>query len=174
MSQKSEKPHSCKECGKTFSNTGHLGYHMKTHSSAKYECGVCSKRFMTNAYLKIHCASHTKPQLKLHQQKHRKTETREQKKIGRYQCEFCQQRFSIKSDLKRHEYVHSDEKLNQCQVCVKSFKTKIGLWNHTKSHGEKSEKCLQCGRNGMTDLRNFEQKGQSLLLQKGVDLRQAR
>uniref|UniRef100_A0A3P9BZA0 Zinc finger protein 2 homolog n=1 Tax=Maylandia zebra TaxID=106582 RepID=A0A3P9BZA0_9CICH len=58
--EKSEKPHSCSVCGKSFIQRSYLQTHMNSHSGQKpYSCTACGKRFIRRSHLIIHMNTHT-------------------------------------------------------------------------------------------------------------------
>ena len=62
-----ERPHPCPECGKRFSQTSHVNYHLKTvHAEAgtvvrtkSHACHECGAKFGTSSTLRKHQRTHT-------------------------------------------------------------------------------------------------------------------
>ena len=106
----------CTVCGKSFSSTGNLSRHMRTHSDVRpFPCPHCPKRFRQNAHLKKHVRTHTgeKP----------------------FECEYCGRKFTQKVTLIGHVRAkHTKEKPFGCQICDKRFPTRNHLRAHVKRH----------------------------------------
>ncbi|XP_063242029.1 zinc finger protein 239-like isoform X3 [Bacillus rossius redtenbacheri] len=50
-----ERHHLCGECGKGFTQQGHLQLHLRTHSGEKpYRCADCHKAFTQSCHLQVH------------------------------------------------------------------------------------------------------------------------
>uniref|UniRef100_A0A8C4RNK6 C2H2-type domain-containing protein n=1 Tax=Erpetoichthys calabaricus TaxID=27687 RepID=A0A8C4RNK6_ERPCA len=84
LSQTTEKPYCCSQCGQQFSQMRYLQKHKIIHTGEKpYCCSACGKRFSQMDCLQIHTRIHTgeKP----------------------YTCSECSKRFSHISNLRKHE-----------------------------------------------------------------------
>ncbi|XP_066449304.1 oocyte zinc finger protein XlCOF8.4-like [Eleutherodactylus coqui] len=138
-----EKPFSCPECGKGFTNKVNLLRHVRIHTGEKpFSCDECQKCFMKKSGLVRHQRIHTEDRpfscsecgkcfrdrthLLIHQSLH----TGE----GRYSCSACGKCFAQKSDLVRHQRVHTGEKPFSCSECGKCFTQKSSLVNHQRLH----------------------------------------
>ena len=70
---KKERPHACPECGKRFTQTSHVNYHLKTvHAqpgtvirTKSHPCHECGAKFATSSTLRKHQRTHTGTLVKL-------------------------------------------------------------------------------------------------------------
>ncbi|KAM4053472.1 uncharacterized protein ACNLHF_006142 [Anomaloglossus baeobatrachus] len=122
------KPFSCPECGKCFSVKSQLEVHLKTHTGEKpFSCSECGKCFIRKPQLDVHIKTH--------------------KKEKPFLCLECGKCFSWKSHLDLHIKTHTGEKPFSCSECGKCFIRKFHLDRHIKAHtGEKPFSCSECGK----------------------------
>ncbi|XP_056272072.1 zinc finger protein 454-like [Pseudoliparis swirei] len=151
-----KKPHSCEECGKRFTQQGHLKRHMRVHTGEKpFSCDECGKRFTEQASLKIHMRIHTgeKPfscdecGKRFTEQGHLKSHMRLHTGEKPFSCDECGTRFRQQGSLKTHMIIHTGWKPFSCDVCGKRFTQQGDLKRHMRVHtGEKPFSCDQCGK----------------------------
>nr|XP_033788443.1 zinc finger protein 92-like [Geotrypetes seraphini] len=87
-----EKPYTCSECDKSFSQQSELRKH-----EIIYTCMKCFRQQSELKHKRIHTGE--KP----------------------YTCSKCGKIYSQESDLRRHEIIHPGEKPYTCSECGKSF-----------------------------------------------------
>lgn len=154
-----EKPFTCRDCNKAFSDPAACKAHEKTH---RWVTGsVCLHCFFFTTYrdlsvLKLTVslpASPLKPYScstcgKSYRQisllnLHRKRHTGE----ARYSCRVCSKLFTTSGNLKRHQLVHSGEKPYHCNYCDKAFSDPTAKMRHLETHDtEKGNKCPHCDK----------------------------
>ncbi|XP_076779777.1 zinc finger protein with KRAB and SCAN domains 5 isoform X2 [Arvicanthis niloticus] len=122
-----ERPHKCKECGKSFIQSAHLIQHRRIHTGEKpFRCEECGKSYNQRVHLTQHHRVHTgeKP----------------------YTCHLCGKAFRVRSHLVQHQSVHSRERPFKCNECGKGFGRRSHLAGHLRLHWrDKSHQCHECG-----------------------------
>ncbi|KAM4033151.1 gastrula zinc finger protein XlCGF66.1-like isoform 2-T2 [Anomaloglossus baeobatrachus] len=151
-----EKPFSCSECSKSFTQKSNLVIHYRIHTGEKhYLCSKCGKCFIRKSVLVRHQKIHTgeKPfscsecgkcfNQKSHLVTHKKNHTGEKP----FSCSECGKCFIWKSELAAHQKIHIGEKPFSCSECGKCFIRKSELVSHQRYHtGEKPFSCSECGK----------------------------
>ncbi|OWF34703.1 zinc finger protein 208-like [Mizuhopecten yessoensis] len=118
-----KKLHKCDVCGKQFSGLKGLKTHMSVHvNDKKYSCDICGKRFVQTTGLSMH--------MRFHQQS--------------IKCDSCGRCFSTRGQLSSHMKIHLRTEFQKCEICAKSYKSKVVLQRHMRSF-HTTESCDICG-----------------------------
>ena len=120
----------CEECGVQCSTVKRLEKHKKTvhENKDRRQCQKCDKVFQHQASLWNHMAS-------AHSGK-------------TWTCEICAMVFVSKATLRNHrKNVHENKGQSHCQQCDKVFQHPGSLWNHMVSeHSNKTFVCEVCSK----------------------------
>ncbi|XP_060104153.1 zinc finger protein OZF-like [Heteronotia binoei] len=175
------KPHTCPQCGKSFSKKQDLRKHQGTHSAERpFPCPECGRRFRLKqilaAHMKVHvgerpfaCAQCGKRfRQKHHVESHQRVHTGEKP----FACTTCGKRYAQKQPLISHLRVHTGERPYLCGECGKSFRNQATLTIHYRMHtGERPYRCLLCGKtcSQLQHLKSHQRvhRGEQHLLQAG-------
>ncbi|TRY98259.1 hypothetical protein DNTS_021343, partial [Danionella cerebrum] len=128
MTQSSEHPFQCLDCGKSFKWLSRLAHHLRSHNNERpYRCNLCPKAFKGSSALLYHQRSHSgeKP----------------------YKCDDCGKAFKRSSLLQIHRSVHTGLRSFQCSYCPLTFKWSSHYQYHLRQHtGECPYPCDSCSK----------------------------
>ena len=123
-SHKKERIYSCQHCDSFFISKKDLDKHAKNHTTKnKFYCDTCGNAFKTNKILSAHRKKHSAEIL---------VDT------NTFISDKCESSFSPKKDFLKHMeshkeqqiQIHRDEYHLHCDICHKTFKTKLGRYQH--------------------------------------------
>lgn len=126
------RPHLCKVCGKTFSNSTKLKYHSTLHTGKPYSCEICEKSFIVKSFTRSSDLEKHKKLVHI--------------RIRSFICSECGKGFTTSAILKDHLSTHSGQKRFACDMCDKSYNRLSYLSAHKKivHKGFPSHFCRVC------------------------------
>ncbi|XP_030744680.1 zinc finger protein 496 isoform X2 [Echinops telfairi] len=150
-----EQAHECSVCGEVFSDSEDLDGHLETHETQKpYTCKACGKSFRLNSHLLSHMRIHLQPD-RLEPTEEKAPGPSEQKgsspnsllekskgKLS-FKCCDCGKAFQRHDHLVRHKSSsHTEDKARtfQCRYCVKRFLQNYDLIRHERLHMKRRSK----------------------------------
>lgn len=150
----------CPICGKAFSNTGKMNYHMHTHgigTKGVFKCSKCDLVFSSPYDKQKHMHSHSKPDRYRCPYCHEcfKGYSHRLKHMNKFHdtnidfpCSLCPAVFTMHNMRTKHiQHVHIKEKLYSCTECDQQFATTSMLRRHKICHsGEKKYHCDVCNK----------------------------
>ncbi|KAH8257058.1 hypothetical protein KR038_001949 [Drosophila bunnanda] len=144
-----ERPHKCKDCGKSYRQAVNLKNHITTaHEHRKqFSCSQCPKSFALKERLRLHMRLHSgeKPypcalcdkkfarggQLQQHMVSHHKTS------IQQFNCTKCSASFSTNANLRVHMERHEQGMEHRCKICESQFANELALRAHINQEHHK-------------------------------------
>ncbi|XP_026483005.1 zinc finger protein 732-like [Ctenocephalides felis] len=120
--------HTCKICGKTFTDSSNMYKHMLIHTGERLHiCQICDKTFTQSSNLNQHMLIHTG--------------------VRPHICKICDKAFTQLFALNQHMLIHTGERPHICQICDKTFIQLPHLNRHMLIHtGECPYKCKICDK----------------------------
>ena len=110
-----DRPHKCKECGESFTQSRYLSSHMRRHTGERpFVCLECGKRFTQAGALTSHMRRHSGERP--------------------FICLECGDTFTQSSSLASHMRRHTGERPFVCKECGKAFAWSSGLKTHMRTH----------------------------------------
>lgn len=171
-SQSPKKLYTCQTCQKSFQNSNKLSKHQQIHgNSSPFKCDHCKKSFSSKFKLVRHVLIHSdrKPfscsvcERTFHRKDHLKNHIKVHSPCKKfYICEKpdCKKEYTSSLSYKKHLALHAAEEGSlECQICLKSFKSKEEILYHLKIHAgsrtvknpdEKKYSCDHCQRKFFT------------------------
>ncbi|KAL5292519.1 hypothetical protein ACFFRR_011368 [Megaselia abdita] len=155
ITQKSKEPHQCPVCNKTFKLKKHLAQHKMTYKdcddsgnpkdpSKPHQCKICDSSFKFIRLLKRHQLTHKEENFQPITMKYDDSTIKIETSKGllkSYECNLCDKSFNSKVSLRRHKFTHKDN--FQCTKCKKAFRIESSWKAHMESH-ENLYRCEPC------------------------------
>ena len=143
----------CPECDKEYVNEASFKNHVFSHAKELKKSPlkeISSENYSSNdSRPKRRCIKPLKysesAELEVLQEDFKES-VQKRKKVTNCLCEICNKSFSSKLTLENHMKIHNDERTYECDACDKKFVCDSHLRNHKKTHetDQNSVKCPHC------------------------------
>ena len=131
-----DRPYICKECGAAFAASTNLAKHRRIHSGDKrFKCQFCGRAFVQSGHLKKHVRTrHSDGRIQMTVNKDNEPTATQNSKKGCHICKECAAVFARAKNLRIHMLKHSGVKEHVCGECGQAFAIATYLREHQRTH----------------------------------------